>query len=173
MASLNSYYCPKCGTAFPLFIRSSMRINRGLLAPFLKCPNCGQISRTKFDFIRAVWIWPINIGLFALLIYAPRYITYSGSGTDNLFRLMAFLYMFPFFLGLRSGMKLVEVDAASTLKQNKYRKWIVPLFLIILIDMIYGFYTHDWLNVVIGFIVGLIAWGFYYRLSRRNTSITN
>jgi hypothetical protein len=70
---------------------------------------------------------------------------------------MAFLYMFPFFLGLRSGMKLAEVDDASTMKQNKNSKWIIPLFLIILFDLIFGFYTHDWLNVVIGFIVGLIV----------------
>jgi len=167
MASFNSFRCPKCERLFPLVISPSMRINRGLLTPFLKCRNCGQISRQKIDFPRAVWIWPITVGVFGLLIYAPRYLTYTGSPVDKLFQFIAFLSLFPFFLSLRSGMKLVVVEDIHA-KQNKSTNWFMPLIFILLFSMLFGYYTHDWSNVVIGLIVGILVWAVYFYLSRRN-----
>ena len=63
--TMNSYSCPKCSAQFPLFIRPSMTIRRGLLVPYLKCANCGQISRGKINYFSAIWIWPLTISAFA------------------------------------------------------------------------------------------------------------
>ena len=160
MSLFNSYYCPSCNKPFPLFMRPSFRINRGLLAPYLKCLGCGQISRAKINFISAVWIWPLSLCLFIVIIYILR--------THLFYQLPLLLYtavvgisLIPVFIGIRRGFKLVKVDDRDT-KQSRPYKWLIPISGLALFSLAIGYYTRDWLNVVIGITIGLIVWALFY-----------
>ena len=51
--------------------------------------------------------------------------------------------------------------------KRKSTELFVPLILVMIIFRAFCCYTHRWLNVVIGLIVGFIVWAIYYRLSRK------
>jgi DNA-directed RNA polymerase subunit RPC12/RpoP len=164
MPFLNSYVCPKCGRPFSYFIKPSIRINRGLLLPDLKCPNCGQISRQKIDVFSAAWVWPLTLGLFTAFTYVLRSFLYREA--PILYILIVIMLFAPFFIGLRRGLKLVSVEKIH-MRKSRSIKWVIPLGGIILYSLFWGYYTHDWLNVVLGFSTGMIVWAFFYYLSRR------
>jgi len=109
MAFLNPYSCPKCGAQFPLlFIKPSMRIRRGFLAPYLKCANCGQISRQKINFFRAIWIWPLTISAFAGITHILQSYLYCES--PILYILIVWILLIPFFITLRHGFTLIPIE---------------------------------------------------------------
>jgi membrane protease YdiL (CAAX protease family) len=72
---------------------------------------------------------------------------------------------FPVFIGYRLGLKLVRVEKPDV-RQTKSHKWFIPAGGLILFSLLFGYYTRDWINVVIGIIIGLIVWAFFYRFSR-------
>jgi len=162
MSYLNSYICPKCNKPFPIFIRPSIRINRGLLAPYLKCFNCGQVCRQKIDFMKALWIWPLTICFFVTAIYILR--TFLYRAVPILYILVVIVFFYPVFIGYRRGLTLVRVDD-NDMRQNKSHKWFIPASGLILFSLLFGYYTRDWVNVVIGIIIGLIVWAFFYHFS--------
>ena len=160
MSFFNSYICPQCKTQFPFFIRPSMRIRRGLLVPYYKCQNCAQICRPKINFKSAIWIWPITICYFLAMTYLLRPL-----GSTLLYILIVLLVvLLPFFIGLRRGFILVSVDH-NKIEKNRFLKWILPATFIILFSLLFAYYTHDWINVFIGVIIGLLAWAFFYYFS--------
>ena len=165
MFLLNSYICPNCNKQFPLFIRPYIRINRGLLTPHLKCPYCSQICRPKIDVSSAIWIWPLTIILFAIWIYTLR--TIFDYKLTISYILLDVVSLVLFNIGLRRGFKLVKVDKQNGSQRKSY-KWILPAGGLILFSLFWGYYTHNWHNILIGNAVGLIVWGFYYRFSNRS-----
>jgi hypothetical protein len=166
MSFLNSFVCHKCGEPFPFFIRPAIRINRGLLLPYLKCQNCGQLSQQKIDVLSAAWVWPLSIGLFMAAVYALR--NFLNGESHFLYLLIVVMLLAPLFIGLRKGLKLVPVNNNQK-SQSMLNKWVIPLICITLCALIFGYYTQDLLNVVMGFSIGLIAWLlFYYRSGKRS-----
>ena len=164
MLSLNSYICPKCGNPFPFFIKLSMRIRRGLLQPYLKCPNCGQISKQKIDFYSAIWIWPLTVASFAALIYVLRNFLYRKFPV--LYILIVIVLFAPFFIALRRGSKLHPIEETQALQHGKH-KWIIPISVIVICGFLLGYLTQDWVNVAIGIVIGLIVWALYYYFSAK------
>jgi hypothetical protein len=71
---------------------------------------------------------------------------------------------FPVFIGYRLGLKLVRVETHEA-RQSKSHRWVIPAGGLILFSLLFGYYTRDWVNVVIGIIIGLIVWAFFYRFS--------
>ena len=165
MSLLNSYVCPDCNKQFPLFIRPSIRINRGLLVPYLKCPNCGQIFRSKIEIFTAVWVWPLTLILFAVWIHTLR--IFFDHKLTILYILIVMISFIPFFGGFSRGFKLVKVEKEKG-GTNSLHKWILPLAALILFSFLLGYYTHNWHNIFIGNFVGFIVWGFYYYFSNRS-----
>lgn len=164
MSLLNSYICPECSKLFSFFIRPSLVINRGLLAPYLKCPHCGQISRPKIEIFIALWVWPLTLILFVIWIHTLR--TFFDYKLTILYVLWVILSLIPFIIGLRRGFKLVKVEKENGRPSSLY-KWILPLFGLILFSFFWGYYTHNWHNVFIGNVVGFIVWGFYCHFSNK------
>jgi DNA-directed RNA polymerase subunit RPC12/RpoP len=163
MAFFNSYICPQCKTQFPFFIRPSMRINRGLLAPYLKCPNCGQVCRQKIVVISALWIWPLTLCFYIAVVYTLRtFLNYKE--LPILYILVAIVSLFPLFIGYRRGFKLIRVEEDGA-RQSKSQKWLIPAAGLTLFFLLFGYYTHDWVNVVIGVIINLIVWAVFYHFS--------
>lgn len=137
-----------------------MRIRRGLLSPDLKCPKCGNVSRQTIDVSRAAWIWPLAAGLFAGFIYVLRRFIYHES--PGIFVLLVISLFGPFFIALRMGRKLVNIDGILV-QQSEAHKWIIPMCAMLITVFLLAYYTHDWLNVVIG----LIVWACYYYFSKK------
>jgi len=164
MSIPNSYVCPRCNNCFPIFIRPSLRINRGLLAPYLKCPKCGQVCRQKIDFMRAIWIWPLTICFFIAVISVLRMFLFSEARI--LYIIGAVGTLFPVFIGYRMGQKLVGVEKPNV-KQSTSHKWFIPVGGLILFSLLFGYYTQDWGNAMIGIIIGLIVWASFYWLTRK------
>jgi hypothetical protein len=160
MRIFNSFVCPQCNNCFPIFIRPSLRINRGLLTPYLKCPECGQVCRQKINFRRALWIWPLTICFFVAVVYLLRMFLYSEARI--LYIIAVIVAFFPVFIGYRLGLKLVRVEKPDV-RQRKSYKWFIPAGGLVLFSLLFGYYTRDWINVAIGIIVGLIVWAFFYR----------
>jgi len=165
MPFINSFVCPKCAQPFPFFaFNPSIRINRGLLAPNLKCPNCGQISRPKIDVLSAAWVWPLTLGLITSIIYVIRTFLYRESQILNF--LLVLMSLALFFIGLRRGFKLVPVEE-NHMSQSILSKWVIPLVVITLSALLLVYDTRDWLNVVLGMSIGLIVFIiFYYNPAR-------
>lgn len=159
MSFLSSYTCPQCNNPFPFFIRPSLRINRGLRAPYLKCSNCGQVYRQRIDLRRAAWIWPLTIIFFVIVVYIFKIMLYQK--VPILYIILVAASLFPVFIGIRKGQKLVKV-ADYNIKRNGSIKWFLPLVGIAVFTFLWGYYSHNWLNVVIGITVGLIVWAFFY-----------
>jgi len=167
MSFINSFICPKCNEPFPLFIKPSIRIYKGPFVHYLKCQNCGQISQKKIDVLSAAWIWPLTIGLFISVIYELRSFLYLES--PFLYFLIVGIPLVLFFIGIRRGLKLVPVEK-KRISQSLLNKWVIPSVVITLCSLILlVYYTHDWINVVLGISIGLIVWIFIYYLSRRRS----
>ena len=160
MSLFNSYVCPQCNNCFPIFIGSSLRINRGLLAPYLKCPECGQVCRQQINFMRAIWIWPLTICFFIAVVYFLRAVLYGE--TSILYIIAVVATFFPVFIGYRMGLKLVGAEKPEV-RQSKSHKWFIPAGGLILLSLLFGYYTRNWSNVVLGIIIGLIFWAFFCR----------
>jgi hypothetical protein len=163
MSFFNSYICPRCNAQFPAFIRPSIRINRGLLAPFLTCPHCGQVCRQGIDPLRAIWLWPLTLCFFISAIYVFQ----------GLYREATVLYitliiasLFPVIIGIRRGMKLIKVEDC-TIKRSRSMKWFLPLVVIAMFSLLWRYYFDDCLNIIIGILVGLIVWAFFYYFSKK------
>ena len=162
MSFLNSYSCPKCNAQFPFFIRPSIRIRRGLLAPYLKCANCGQISRAKINYFSAIWIWPLTISAFAGIIYLLR--SYLYCELPILYILIVCMLFFPFFIALRHGFTLIPIEEKQK-EQGIINKWLIPVSVIAIFMLLFGYYTQDWLNVFVGIIIGFGVWAIFYYFS--------
>ena len=171
MPFINSFVCPKCSQPFPLFMKSSIRINRGLLLADLKCLNCGQVSRQKIDALSAAWAWPLTIGVFTAVIYQIRR-SFLYRESPLLYFLIVFMMLAFFFIGLRRGLKLVPAEK-NKISQSIFRKWVIPSIVITLYSLAFGYYTHDWLNVVMGISIGLIVWISFYYLAIRSVDNGN
>ncbi len=170
MHFMNSYKCPQCKVPFPLIIRPSMRMNRGLLAPYLKCPNCGQVCQQRIDPLVAIWIWPITIGLFVSVVYLLQRVLYIRATLFYIFLVIVFL--FPLMLGIRSGLKLEKIENYN-IKLNINRAVILPLIGMAVFAFSYYYCSRDWLNIVLGIIIGFAVWGIYYYFSNINNNKRN
>ena len=166
MSFLNPYSCPKCGAQFPLlFIQPSMRIRRGFLSPYLKCANCGQISRQKINYFRAIWIWPLSISAFAEITHILQSYLYFGS--PILYILIVWILLVPFFIALRHGFTLIPIEEKQK-EQGRINKWLIPVSVIAIFMLLFGYYTQDWLNVIVGIIIGFGVWAIFYYFSKEN-----
>lgn len=163
MPSLNSYICPTCSNPFPFFISPSMRIRRGLLSPGLKCSQCGSISRPTINVSCAIWIWPLAAALLVGSIHVLRKFIYHKA--PAIYLLLVILLLGPFFIVLRKGWILVNIDEVQA-QQSAVHKWIIPTCGLLITSFLLGYYTHDWLNVAIGLTVGLIVWALFYHSSK-------
>ena len=174
MSIFNSHICSQCNNRFPFFIRPSLMINRGLLAPYLKCPECGQVCRQKIDFIRAIWIWPLTICFFIAVIYFLDAFLYNEvllySVTVVLYIVTVVVALFFVFVGFRMGLKLIRVENPNT-RQNKFHKWFIPAGCFILFSLLFGYYTHDWFGVAIGIIIAFIVCVYLYCFSGKEGDI--
>jgi hypothetical protein len=169
MSLLNSYICPKCGNQFPLFLSPSTTIRKGLFsAPDLKCQRCGQISHAKVDFKSAVICWPL-VGLYMVIMhYALRSEFFRNINKNAwwLYVVLVFvLYLLPLLTVIRRGFKLVVIQDNSQIKKTSPLRWL-PLLGIILFLSVFGYYTHNWSNVIIGTMVGIIVYSVYYHFRR-------
>ena len=144
-----------------------MQVRRGLLSPDLKCPNCGQVSRIKIDVKRAIWIWPLTIGIFIGLFYILEKFIYNES------TITCVLVVFALFLlsrkAIQKGGKLVPIEAVQDDKLRIFKWWIMPLSCMIVSVLLIGYYTQDWIEILFGYSIGLIAWGFFYLFSRKSS----
>lgn len=86
--------------------------------------------------------------------------------TIDTYTLLAGPTFFFFFVGLRRGMKLVKIED-SDIKKDNITKWYLPTAVITVFSLLFGYYTHDWPNVLMGIIIGFVVWGFYYCFSRK------
>ena len=164
MTSLNSFYCPKCSYPFPFFVSPSMRIRRGLSSPDLKCPKCGNISRQKINVSCAIWIWPLAAAfLIGSIQVLRKFIDPIAPAISILLTILLFV---PFFIALRKGKILVNIDEIPV-QQSGTHKWIMPMCGILISAFLFGYYTRNWLNVAIGLTVGLIVWALFYHSSKR------
>jgi hypothetical protein len=101
--------------------------------------------------------------LFAVLIYNIRLIIDSKTSVLYIFAII--LSLFPVFIGYRSGFRLVRVEEYST-RDNSAYKWVLPVGVLIVFSIVFGYYSHGWTNISIGITVGLIVWIIFYRLTR-------
>lgn len=164
MSFYNSYICPHCNKYFPIFIRPSMRINRGLFAPYLKCPNCETVCQQKFDIKNAFWAWPIAIGFLVATGSVPKFSLFHNA--PLLYIILVAISLLPVIVFLRRGFRLVKKEDNS-IGQNAFYKWFLPLAVIFVFASIFGLVTHDWLNVAFGIIIGFSVWAFFYYYSVR------
>ncbi len=165
MSIYNSYVCPRCRRDYPIFIPPSLRINRGLLTPFLRCPHCGQVSRQQIDIKRAVWLWPLIICFFVAVVYCLRMFLPRDARLLSL--LVVVVSLLPVFIGYRFGLRLVSVDKSEA-RRSRARHWLAPTGGIVLCSLSFGYLTGDWANVVVGVFLGLVVWAFFYHRSRGN-----
>lgn len=142
-----------------------MRLNRGMLAPYLKCPDCGQISRQEILFKRAIWIWPLTIGLFLLALALLRRYLYAEA--QVLYVAIGIAMLVPVVVGYRLGMRLVAVELQED-RRGGAARWFVPILALIVFSVLFGYYTRDWTNVVVGAVVGSVTLAIFYYLGRRN-----
>ncbi len=164
MPSLNSYFCPKCSNPFPFFVSPSMRIRRGLLSPDLKCPKCGNVCRQKINVYCVIWLWPLAAAYLVGSSYVLR--KFIDPIAPAISILLFILLLVPFFVVLRKGSILVNIDEIMV-QQSGARKWLMPMCCILIIALLLGYCTHNWLNAVIGLTVGLIVWSLFYYSSRK------
>jgi len=167
MPIFNSLVCPQCNYHLPFFIKPSLRISRGLLAPYLKCPQCGQICRQKIYLLRAIWVWPLTVCFLLAEVYDLRvFLIFLYHGALILYIMAAVMALFPLFIGLRLGKHLVKVETHA-LTRSRFRKWFMPTAGLILFSLLFAYYTRDWVNVMIGIIIGLVVWAFFYSFGKR------
>jgi cell shape-determining protein MreD len=44
----------------------------------------------------------------------------------------------------------------------------MPAAGLVLFSLLFGYYTQNWVNVIVGFIIGLLVWAFFYSFGKRN-----
>jgi hypothetical protein len=170
MSLLNSYICPRCGNHFPLFLKPSITVRRGFFsAPHLKCQNCRQLCRAKIHFKSALIVWPITAAYMGLMFYSVRtdFVRNLYKNAWGLYFFLSFLFiLMPLFLGIRRGFKLVKVQDDKKSHETRLHK-SMPVIASVLFLGLFGYYTNDWSNVVIGIVVAIIAYSFYNYFRRK------
>jgi len=171
MSLINSYICPECGNHFPLFLKPSIIVRRGFFSrPDLKCQNCGQICRPRTDVSSALIAWPITAVYIGLLFYALRTGVFK-----ELYRAVWWLYVLfiilfllaPLFLSIRRGFKLIKAQNDRKAEKSRLRKSL-PIIGTALFLALFGYYSKDWSNVIIGVVVGVAVY-FVYNQFRQKT----
>jgi hypothetical protein len=140
-----------------------MRIRRGFLSPYLKCANCGQISRQKINISSAIWIWPLAIFSWYWLTDILKKSLYCEY---QLLYLIIIPLFVPLFIAIKRGCKLVPIQEKQVQK-SRANKWIFPIIVILISAFLLGYYTRDWLNILLGLSIGLIVWACYYYFSTK------
>jgi len=161
MSLLNSYICPTCGNYFPLFLKPSITVRRGLFStPYLKCQQCGQLSRPTIDFKSALISWPVVVLYMGLVYYAVRTDFFQDIYRNALWLYLCLVFIFflmPLFLGIRRGLKLVKVQDDKEIKKTRLRKWLLIIGIALFLGL-FGYYTNSWSNVIIGIVVAVIVY---------------
>ena len=170
MSLLNSYICPKCGNHFPFFLKPSITVMRGLFsAPYLKCQQCGQLSQSKIDFKSALISWPIVVLYMGFMYYAARTdffrVIYRNAWWLYFWIVFTF-FLIPLFLGIRRGFKLVKVKDDKQINKKTLYKWLLIIGATLFLGL-FGYYTKNWLNVIIGIVVGTVVYAVFYHFRQK------
>ncbi len=170
MSLINSYICPKCGNEFSLFLKPSIIVRRDFFsAGYLKCQHCGQLSRAKIDFKSALISWPMVALYMGLIYYAARTdflrIIYRNAWWLY-FWIVFTIFLIPLFLGIRRGFKLVKVEDDKQVKRTSLRKWLLIIGVTLFLGL-FGYYTKNWLNVIIGIVVGTVVYAVFYHFRQK------
>ena len=123
----------------------------GIWVRNLICPECGQICHPKIDAKSALISWSMTILFVGATLYVFRttaFMKYIYNNALLIYILLVWLFMLmPFFVGFRRGFKLVK--AKNERKSFRWLSW----FFILLFAVVFGVYTQDWTNIIIGFVV--------------------
>ncbi len=163
MSVVNSFFCPSCGNQFPLWLKPSLQVRRGFFSkPDLKCQQCGQICRSRIDITSALIAWPVTVLYVGSMLYAVR-TEFFREFRRELFLYIPFVWLFilaPLFVGLKRGFKIIKVQDANASKKSTILKGLIigitAVFLIL-----FGYYSKDWSNIIIGVVVGIVVYLFY------------
>ncbi len=71
--------------------------------------------------------------------------------------MLVFIFLIPLFLGIRRGLKLVEVQDDKEIKKISLRKWLIIIGIALFLGL-FGYYTNSWSNVIIGIVVAIIVY---------------
>jgi hypothetical protein len=112
----------------------------------------------------AIWIWPLAISVSFGSIYVLRNIFYHEYCI--IYIPFAAILIPLFFIAIRRGFKLVPIETIQS-HPGIVSKWVIPMGNAIICSLLIGYYTQDWINILIGFCIGLIVWGFFYYFSEK------
>lgn len=164
MSLVNSFFCPSCGKQFPIWVKPSQQVRRGFFSkPDFKCQHCGQTCRSRIDFTSALIAWPITALYTSAMLYAVQTEFFREFRKDFLLLYIPFVWLFilaPFFLGLRRGLKLIKAQNESVSKKSTILKGLTVVITTAVL-ILFGYYSKDWSNVIIGVVVGIVIYLFY------------
>lgn len=171
MSVVNSFSCPSCGNQFPLWLKPSLQVRRGFFSkPDLKCQQCGHICRSKIDVSSALIAWPITALYTSAMFYTLQTEFFREFRKDFLLLYILFVWLFilaPFFLGLRRGFKLIKVQNESISNKSTIIKNLTAVITAVFL-ILFGYYSKDWSNVIIGVVVGIVVYLFINHFRLRN-----
>ncbi len=177
MSVLNSFICPNCGNQFPLFIKPSMTNRRGFFSkPDIQCQKCGQLCRAKIDFTRSLFAWPLTAVYAVLIIFLlqtselPCKLYKEGYWLIT-FIVLAFIYIIPIIIGIGEGFKLIRAQDDVATGHPKLLVLIQILF-VGLFCIGFGYYTGNWMNIMIGLVVWIIIHSLFYIRRRSSKKVT-
>jgi hypothetical protein len=130
--------------------------------PDLKCPHCGQISRSRIDITSALIAWPITVLYVGSMLYAVR-TEFFREFRRELFLYIPFVWLFilaPLFVGLRRGFKIIKVPTEKQSEKINLKKGLYIVATALFIGL-FGYYSKDWFNVFIGLVIGIIVYAVY------------
>ena len=172
MSILNTFICPHCGNQFPIFIKPSMTTRRGFFSkPDIQCQKCGQLCRAKIDFKRSLIVWPLTavylVIMYFLLEASQLPCKLNKEGLWLLSIIVVFsVFLIPILVGIRSGFILIKAQDDMPTRHQRLRELMQILFVGVFC-IGFGYYTGDWMEIIIGLVVGIIISLIFYILRKK------
>lgn len=170
MRIVNSFVCPKCGTAFPLFISPSRWVRVSVFTLWVRCSHCGAICRLKVTW-DALWAWPVTLGLVILLLgvvkTTPFFIELHRNDPSIYGAIGGLAAGLLFGLGIRRGCRLV-IAPATTERPHAlgWQDYLLALCVLIIVAVL-ALITGSWLACAIGLGIGMLVWAGLYLLGQK------
>jgi len=155
-----SFICPKCGKKFPLFTRPSSVIRRGFFStPWIRCSNCGTISRATISWSNAFWAWPLSFLIYKSIPWfqKTRYFKNFYKNYSSIYYLFCIFLMIAIFYFMRCGFKLVSVSEVSYHKNSIGKKMFISILLSVSVISVVYLYWQSWTYFLIILITSIVV----------------